>query len=171
MSGHPKQPSQSKGKGLRLLLVISAILLGELPPGGVLAAGAPAAAKRPSADKPRVRTDRRAYPPPPAPKLPPAGGTFTDPTFGTQILRVTDEADGDSHNAYSYYPALNRESTMFFIHCKSGSRLYHFDPKAFRIVGKRLLFATRPPNKHTPRWEGRGRQVFILKVPRPPSPR
>jgi len=153
VSGHPKWPCQAKGKGPCLVLIISAIVLSELPSGGVRAASKSAAAGRSSADKPHVRTDRKAYPLPPAPKLPPAGGTFTDPTFGTQILRVTDEADGDSHNAYSYYPAFNRDSTMFFIHCKDGPRLYDFDPKAFRIVGKRPLFAARAPNRHTPRWE------------------
>ncbi|MCA1615406.1 MAG: hypothetical protein LC800_15150, partial [Acidobacteria bacterium] len=40
-----------------------------------------------------VKTDSRAYREPPAPPLPRAGGTFTDPTFGTEIMRVTDERD------------------------------------------------------------------------------
>ncbi len=39
----------------------------------------------------RIRTDRKVYPKPPLPRLPRAGGTYTDPVFGTLIMRATDE--------------------------------------------------------------------------------
>jgi hypothetical protein len=51
----------------------------------------PAAQTEVSAAPPGVKADRGVYPPPRAPVLPKAGGVFTDPTFGTEIMRVTDE--------------------------------------------------------------------------------
>jgi len=150
MGAHYEQPHRIGRTGPRLVLALVLLTDVLFSPGTAPAGGAAPAA---AAEKPRVRTGRKACPLPPAPALPPAGGKYLDPTFGTQILRVTDEADGDSQNAYSYYPAFNRDSTMFFIHCKAGPRLYHFDPNAFRIVGKEPLFAARPPHKHAPRWE------------------
>ncbi|MDH3676346.1 MAG: hypothetical protein OES12_12695 [Anaerolineae bacterium] len=60
-------------------------------------------------------------PPTPAPTLPAAGGTFTDPTFGTTIIRVTDENDGNGNmHYYSYISPFNANSTRFFL--KTGSR-------------------------------------------------
>jgi len=67
------------------------------------------------------KTDRGIYPEPALPQLPQAGGTFVDPTFGTTLMRVTDEADGKHcHNAYSYYPSFNRDSTR--LHAQCGAR-------------------------------------------------
>lgn len=104
--------------------------------------------------KPGVKTDHGVYPPPPAPTLPKAGGVFTDPTFGTQIMRVTDEADSkESCNAYSYWPSFNKDSTRFHITCGNRCMLYRFDPKAFRLINKEPLFANKPPSKFEPRWE------------------
>src|SRR5262245_10538215 len=95
---------------------------------------------------PNVITDRRVYAEPPAPVLPRAGGTFVDPTFGTTIMRVTDETDGKScHNYYSYWPTFNLDSTRFFIACDNMPRLYRFDPTSFQIVSKGPLFEQRVP--------------------------
>lgn len=104
---------------------------------------------------PSVRTDRAVYAPPqPAPTLPEAGGTFVDPTFGMTILRVTDAADGkENHNAYSYWPSFNRDSSRFFIWSGGKAVLYRFDPDAFRIVGKETLWGGKPPSGSTPGWE------------------
>src|SRR6185369_5456348 len=81
--------------------------------------------------------DRRVIPDEPAPALPPAGGTFVDSSFGTTIMRVTDEKDGKScTNFYSYWPSFNLDTTLFFIGCDGNAKLYRFDPNAFRVVSK-----------------------------------
>lgn len=106
------------------------------------------------ATPPGVKTDRGVYPLPPAPVLPGAGGVFTDPTFGTEIMRVTDENDGKENcNAYSYWPSFNAESKRFHIACGNRHMLYRFDPKAFSLSGKEPLFAKKPPSGYEPRWE------------------
>lgn len=105
-------------------------------------------------ERPRVSTDRTVYPEPRLPDLPKAGGVFADPTFGTRIMRVTDEADGKAcNNAYSYWPSFNRDSTRFFIWCGDEPMLYRFDPDAFRILGRERLFPNKPPSGFVPRWE------------------
>lgn len=46
---------------------------------------------------------------------PAAGAFYTDPVFGTRVLRLTDAAIGDgSHNPYSYWSPFNLDSTMLF---------------------------------------------------------
>src|SRR5437870_1368108 len=63
-----------------------------------------------------VVTDRRVYSEGQSPALPRAGGKFVDPSFGTTIMRVTDESDGTScNNFYSYWPTFNLDSTRFFL--------------------------------------------------------
>jgi hypothetical protein len=120
----------------------------------VFSNGSLAAQTEVSAVRPSVKTDRGVYPLPPAPTLPKAGGVFTDPTFGIQIMRVTDEQDGGENcNAYSYWPSFNADSTRFHIACGNRPVLYNFDPKGFRLIGKEPLFARKPPSGHEPRWE------------------
>lgn len=105
------------------------------------------------AAEPGVKTDRGVYPEPPLPTLPKAGETFVDPTFGTTILRVTDEADGkDNHLAYSYWPTFNRDATRFHIQRAGAGWLYALDPKEFKITGKEPLFP-RLPEGGQPSWE------------------
>ena len=88
-----------------------------------------------------VITNHNVYPEPAPPALPSAGGTFVDPTFGTTILRVTDEHDGQSNfNYYSYWPTFNLDDTKFFIACDNNPMLYRFDPNGFRIISKGPLF-------------------------------
>jgi hypothetical protein len=108
--------------------------------------------------EPGIKTDRRVYPPPPAPELPKAGGTFIDPTFGTTIMRVTDEADGKKNvHAYSYWPSFNLSNTFFHILTDADHHgkptLYKFDPKEFKILGKEPLFPEKPPGDFMPEWE------------------
>ena len=84
-----------------------------------------------------VITDRRILSEGPLPVLPRAGGTFVDPTFGTTIMRVTDESDGaQCNNFYSYWPTFNLDSTRFFLACDNNPKLYRFDPNTFQIVSK-----------------------------------
>jgi hypothetical protein len=86
--------------------------------------------------------------------LPKAGETLTDPTFGTTLLRVTDESDGNCQNAYSYWPSFNKDSTLFHIQReKDGPTLYRFDPQAFKITGKEPLFAKDPGLPGGINWE------------------
>lgn len=88
-----------------------------------------------------VITDHNVYPEPSPPALPAAGGTFVDPTFGTTIMRVTDERDGQSnYNYYSYWPSFNLDVTRFFINCSGSPMLYRFDASGFRIISKGPLF-------------------------------
>lgn len=101
-----------------------------------------------------ARTDLGVYSPPEAPELPGAGGVFIDPTFGTEIMRVTDEADGrESCNAYSYWPSFNADSTRFHIACGGRHVLYRFNPDEFRLVSREPLFAKKPPGGSEPRWK------------------
>ena len=101
-----------------------------------------------------VITDRTVYPVPEPPELPKAGETFVDPTFGTTLMRVTDEGDGKQcQHVYSYYHTFNRDSTRFHIQSGGKAMLYRFDPQAFRVLGKAPLFAARPPGGSEPRWD------------------
>jgi hypothetical protein len=109
----------------------------------------PAQTKRavpvPASRSAAVITDHRIYNEGPPPALPRAGGTFVDPTFGTTIMRITDESDGAScHNSYSYWQTFNLDDTRFFIDCDNNPKLYRFDPNSFQILGKGPLF-DRPP--------------------------
>lgn len=100
------------------------------------------AAPAPPAPTPSgVITDKNVYSEPAPPALPRAGGTFVDPTFGTTIMRVTDETDGNSnYNYYSYWPTFNLDSSRFFIACDGSPMLYRFDAANFRIISKGPLF-------------------------------
>jgi len=100
-----------------------------------------------------IKTDLAVYNPLPV-ALPKAGGVFTDPVFGTQIMRVTDETDGkENQNAYSYWPSFNKDSTRFHINCSGKAMLYGLDPERFALLGKAPLFAKKPPSGYEPRWE------------------
>jgi hypothetical protein len=117
------------------------------------------------ATQPAIRTDRGVYPEPPLPGLPKAGGVIVDPTFGTSILRLTDESDGESCvNPYSYWPTFNRNSTRLYILCDDRPFIYDFDPQAFRASNKRALPKT--PDNHDPRsedmiWSGSDADVLF----------
>ncbi len=99
-------------------------------------------------------TDSKVYDIPALPKIPKAGETYTDPVFGSTIMRVTDEADGKiNHNAYSYWPSFNKDSTLFHIYTSNlDATLYQFDPKSFKILKKETLFVKNPKGG-IPRWE------------------
>lgn len=88
-----------------------------------------------------LKTDKTVYPEPPPPALPQAGGTFTDPTFGTTLLRVTDERDGQSNtNSYSYWPSLNCDNTRLFYTSDNKAMLCDFDPVSLKTSNQRPLF-------------------------------
>jgi hypothetical protein len=84
--------------------------------------------------------DRNVYPHPPLPALGAAGFTFTDPTFGSRILRVTDattrpDAVGRAWLSPSSAEttAWNTNSTRFYLLGGGGEQLvFDFDPATMR---------------------------------------
>ncbi len=88
-----------------------------------------------------VKTDLGIYPEGPAPPLPGAGGKITDSTFGTQIMRVTDEQDGMNFGtAYSYWSTFNLDNTRLLVHSYSGTAyLYEFNPMQFNLGAKQVM--------------------------------
>jgi len=82
---------------------------------------------------------------PPLPQLPKAGGTLTDPTFGTTLMRLTDETDG-KHCHRGQPLKYKIAATMLFC-------ILRADPDAFKLLGKEPLFAKKPPSNYEPRWE------------------
>lgn len=81
-----------------------------------------------------AKTDSGVYPEPALPVLPAGGGKFTDPTFGTLIMRLTDAADDPAgcSPVYSYWPSANCNMTRVLVNCWSGKPLfYEFDPLTF----------------------------------------
>lgn len=66
-----------------------------------------------------VKTDYGIYPAPAIPpSLPAAGSIILDPTFGTQVTRITDAADGLTCSVpYSYWPSFNKDSTWLMVDC------------------------------------------------------
>jgi hypothetical protein len=79
------------------------------------------------------------------PVLPAGGGKFTDPDFGTQVMRLTDSGDDPSFctTPYSYWPAFNHDATRVMVQCNSGIYFYAFDPVAF-TRGARTTYAPPP---------------------------
>jgi len=84
-------------------------------------------------------TDPKASPFPP-PALGPANSIFTDPTFGSRILRVTDAntASGDSliPEDAGYFRTWNANSTAFkLVNARGQSFWVAFDPNNFGVGG------------------------------------
>jgi hypothetical protein len=88
------------------------------------------------------KTDRAIYQEKVPPPLPPAGGTFTDPTFGTEIMRVTDENTAeDGGTYYSYWPTFNCNNTRLLARTRRDgyASVYEFDPIQFRLGSRREI--------------------------------
>jgi hypothetical protein len=95
-----------------------------------------------------------------APPLPLAGQKFIDETFGTQIMRLTDESDGyqaaigstypeypvSFSVAYSVWGSFNHNNTRIFIIDPAGGGGYFlkFDPITFQRQGGLLGLANTP---------------------------
>lgn len=99
-----------------------------------------------------VKTDGGIYQEPPPPALPPAGCKFFDPTFGTEIMRVTDENDGQSNGTYySYWPTFNQDNTRLIVRRSGndkGDAIYDFDPNTFTL-GQAREIPRAPDPGHT----------------------
>jgi hypothetical protein len=81
-----------------------------------------------------ARADRSTHSKPPLPQLGPAGFTFTDPAFGSRMLRVTDASTrpGAINQSYTtpsaaHQTAWNANSTYFYLRSVDG----YFVPYAF----------------------------------------
>jgi hypothetical protein len=111
---------------------------------GCLSTASPASTA--ALNAPAVVTDRNKRLPRPAPPaLPPRGVIFHDPTFGTPLMRLTSEVDGDgsgdnNHNSYSTWPTFNADSTRLLAKAGGGAYFYEFNPTAMTVN-----FATRQP--------------------------
>jgi len=87
-----------------------------------------------------VKTDLGVYLEGSPPTLPAAGGKLTDPTFGTQIMRVTDQTDGTSFGtAYSYWSTFNSNNTRVLAQADGTAYLYQFDPVLFTLGAKQEM--------------------------------
>ncbi len=94
------------------------------------------------------KTDLGAYMPGPTPALPAPGGKVIDPTFGTEIMRITGSIDANSvmGTAYAYWPTFNENNTKLLAFGIT-SEIYDFDPINFTLGQSRLI--PRPPGGHT----------------------
>lgn len=94
-----------------------------------------------------VKTDFGIYPEPPLPVLPAKGQKFNDPTFGTQIMRVTDPVeDGESNGTwYTFWPSFNSDNTRLLARVNSGrSAVYDFNPATFTLGAKHFIPQVAP---------------------------
>ena len=112
----------------------------------------------PRQERARIRTDHRAYPKPPLPMLPRAGGKFIDPVFGTEIMRATDEADGPAPGLgtyYSHWPTFNLDNTKLLIRKgETGNAVIkEFDPETFTIKKGSVALPQSLPGGGGPQWE------------------
>ena len=82
-----------------------------------------------------LKTDRNVYTEPALPALPAAGGKFLDPKFGTQILRATDETDGQNLGTfYPHWPTFNTDNTYILIRKEGGTaRIKPFNKTTFTV--------------------------------------
>jgi len=132
----------------------------------------PVARPAPAASQLSVQIgDTQVRPKPyPAPALPPAGGRYVDPTFGTTIIRVTDENDGlGATTMYSYWPSFNRDTTLFFISVVVRASwgkdwvpyLYSFDPSTATFTKRGRLWGNLPLLAEGAIWSGRDRETLF----------
>jgi|GEM_PF-1994040 len=92
-------------------------------------------------------SDNMPRPEPPAPQLGPAGYKFQDPTFGTTLLRVTDEntnpdaiGGGFLTPGGSFEVNWNADTTMFWVWTVGGFMMpFHFDAATFTATPVRDL--------------------------------
>ncbi len=89
---------------------------------------------------------------PTAVTFPAAGGSYTDPVFGTKVIRVTDSRYG-THcmHAYSYWTAFNYNDTRLLLNCDGKSLLFKFDPNTDTLTADGTLSGS---DGYKVQWEG-----------------
>ena len=103
-------------------------------------------------------SDSNVYPLPARPALPGVGKWFSDPTFGTRIMQLTDQTDDDTQTAYSYWPSMNSDSTRFWLTIDKvppapmNSILFDFDPAAETMARVGNLYTAFAFNPATAIW-------------------
>jgi hypothetical protein len=93
-------------------------------------------------------TNRQPYPEPPLPALPAAGGQFSEPTFGTRLVRVTDgfTRPGSTGRSFTtpsaaHQLAWNATSDRFYLRSIDGTIIpYNFDAASMQAT--RILPST-----------------------------
>lgn len=99
---------------------------------------------------PVLKTDLGVYPEPALPVMGNAGSKIVDPTFGTTILRVTDASTAaDCRTPYTYFPAMNKDSTRIYVQCGNSAYFFRFDPVTMTISNKQLA-----PSGNGTQWYG-----------------
>lgn len=102
-----------------------------------------------------LKTDSGVYVEPELPVLPAAGGILIDPTFGTRIMRISDESDGDfNRTAYSNWPTFNVDSTRLHLMSDDVPTLYEFDPDTFTLGAKSQLWESEHIDWEDSIWSG-----------------
>src|SRR5262249_39980613 len=112
------------------LLLVSSVWLNSA------ARGEPQSSNSPLTYSAYTGTDPKPLPPPPA--LGPANTTIADPTFGTQILRVTDANTKSGQSFVStdagFFRAWNADSTAIKLTGPHGDGYWlEFDPSTFKV--------------------------------------
>jgi hypothetical protein len=118
----------------------------------------PLDAVRAQSQTPGIKTDRAVYAEPPLPALPRAGGKFTDPVFGTEIMRATDEVDCPAPGCgtyYSHWPTFNSDNTKVFIRKgETGDAIIKtFDPATFTLSAGYTALPGSLPGGGGANWE------------------
>jgi hypothetical protein len=94
---------------------------------------------------PNVKSDMLTYLEPALPSIPSlAGGKFCDPTFGTEIMRVTDSSTLNyGGSEYAIVPTFNSNNTKILVfEDSSGGFVLDFDPNTFTLTGNKRTLPT-----------------------------
>jgi hypothetical protein len=95
-----------------------------------------------------IKTDAGVYAPPSLPVRPMRGGIVYDPTFGTPMLRLTDEADtGSKGTAYSYWQTINADNTKVLELGTNVVKIHTIDPVNLKVVGDSISLPSTPDNR------------------------
>ena len=110
-----------------------------------------------------LKSDYGTYLEPELPALPAAGGVFIDPTFGTRIMRISGESDGDfNRTAHSNWPTFNVDSTRLHF-MGDVPTLYEFDPDTFTLGQKSQLWESEDIDWEDAIWSGSDPDVIYRR--------